>query len=1082
MEERQTTAEVHFFRNATEMIKRVQSFSSCEKDPPSLGEATRLFESFRAVHRLSTSSFSKVLNTGFLASLHCLQTHSKHADFAMMLPTVASMAQRYPKNAILIQEAVESTIVQQSDARELKQQGGTISERGGPQSQGRRNILESKRRWAALGNIPQKDIAAMKEEAENFLETMGALEKAQKQSDEALGIEHSKDRIFETNKMVFAVLGPHTLNYGEDKNDEHCEGVHLVFSLPALHHPDVFITPMAATFYHSGLGDAHRPWWATCQAKNKDPFESMLSEKLHPSSPLFHAALAWEFLGRVSAKEQKPLEAVSVKEMLRYLKEQNAHFMPECHLPYVTPLTLVESAIISEHSFAKLDKVHQLRARKIFGDRLKVVKGQSSKVQWEAAMAPISAPLPQSFAFTFLPTRTAEVVLPAVIKGNKGYIFFRASAPRFGVSLASGLNDCGIPQNQVTFTVDGMKCTATKGYDVDAPIVHDQFNRDLRFDCDAVMYCLELKRETFGGCSLTFRHAGVSQIWNREQVSLTSTHSLKTVIFTVRGALVAFTDVRVLYNEDYAYEYERTWEIPSTVQPPPTSVCVPIEQVSKEECASAWPWHRMKGYFSSGSDLELKPLCEHGMGCVAAFSTNPSKLTDEQQAHLEGHRHLCLFGQSCEKRECAEHLQKFLHLQKPVCFANPCDLLDDIGHRLDYHHHGYWDLLRPCRKGLACQDRSDPRHCHRYHHLEYDYYIDENGLRLVECNSKDRGLNDRHQSGRPGVRDDKQSASVHQGSSSSGMTKGTSDGHTDDARSGACGSQDRPNYDFSAIDCEVQDSVDDMGDIYNTDAMDGDYKDAELDQYGNPIGGGYDLAKDGAFKDFRVLIGCFYTSLKKDLKSLTKKELEKKGWEMCIVESVDEFTKALRDDRFHVAWIISNRIFEGNEPEFVKEVRKFHESGRGLMIWGDNDPYYAQANSVLSDLFDFTLTGNTPGGKELLPDKDPTLPGKFGKHLICSGIMKLHEGVTICYPTVVPTTWKVFGTSSNEKPVLLARDADNLKKGPGRVVVDNGFTKLMATYWTSAGTPRYVNNCCAWLALRERFKGPLRGFAPPPRT
>jgi len=148
----------------------------------------------------------------------------------------------------------------------------------------------------------------------------------------------------------------------------------------------------------------------------------------------------------------------------------------------------------------------------------------------------------------------------------------------------------------------------------------------------------------------------------------------------------------------------------------------------------------------------------------------------------------------------------------------------------------------------------------------------------------------------------------------------------------------------------------------------------------------------------------------------------------------------------------------------------------GLMIWDDNMPYFAHANKLLGDMFAFQLMGNTPGNHELLPGPDPSVAGRFGKHLVCSGIQRLHEGITICYPDRIPQDWSLFGTSSDGHPVLLAKEAASVKVGAGRVVVDNGFTKLFKEYWTTAGTPRYVSNCCAWLALRERFKGPLRGF------
>ena len=113
---------------------------------------------------------------------------------------------------------------------------------------------------------------------------------AQKGQSNVSGIGHEYDRVLETNKMVFGILGIHTLNYGEDKDgDEHDQGVHLIFKPESLNHPDVHLTPMAATFYNSGHGDKERPWWKA--GRPKDAFEAMVWEKLHPSSPLFFEAL-----------------------------------------------------------------------------------------------------------------------------------------------------------------------------------------------------------------------------------------------------------------------------------------------------------------------------------------------------------------------------------------------------------------------------------------------------------------------------------------------------------------------------------------------------------------------------------------------------------------------------------------------------------------------------------------------------------------------------------------------------------------------------------------------------------------------
>ena len=43
--------------------------------------------------------------------------------------------------------------------------------------------------------------------------------------------------------------------------------------------------------------------------------------------------------------------------------------------------------------------------------------------------------------------------------------------------------------------------------------------------------------------------------------------------------------------------------------------------------------------------------------------------------------------------------------------------------------------------------------------------------------------------------------------------------------------------------------------------------------------------------------------------------------------------------------------------------------------------------------------------------------------------LQVLTGVTICYPHMVPDGWKIFGASSNQKPVLLAKEASSERQG-----------------------------------------------------
>jgi len=145
----------------------------------------------------------------------------------------------------------------------------------------------------------------------------------------------------------------------------------------------------------------------------------------------------------------------------------------------------------------------------------------------------------------------------------------------------------------------------------------------------------------------------------------------------------------------------------------------------------------------------------------------------------------------------------------------------------------------------------------------------------------------------------------------------------------------------------------------------------------------------------------------------------------------------------------------------------FHRSGRGLFIYGDNDPFHLQANWVLPDIVETTIAGCTDGQRVLSYGKANT-PGEFdADHLIFSGINYLYEGHTICYPQ---SDGKLthLATSSDGKPCISFMDSTPQH---GRVILDNGFTKLYMQ-WDSAGQSRYVVNGTVYLVdIERRFGG-----------
>ena len=160
-------------------------------------------------------------------------------------------------------------------------------------------------------------------------------------------------------------------------------------------------------------------------------------------------------------------------------------------------------------------------------------------------------------------------------------------------------------------------------------------------------------------------------------------------------------------------------------------------------------------------------------------------------------------------------------------------------------------------------------------------------------------------------------------------------------------------------------------------------------------------------------------------------------------------------------WIISSSEQKLNE-DHLKVIKEFFESGKGLYIWGDNKPYYADANYVSEYLFDIKMYGNLPGNVVVgLNNKDKDV-GLTPNHLITTGLEYVYEGITIA----------TIEKSLLFQPLIYGHEGNLVtavyEQGGRRAIIDGGFTRLYIS-WDHAGTGRYVKNAAAWLVNYERF-------------
>jgi len=239
----------------------------------------------------------------------------------------------------------------------------------------------------------------------------------------------------------------------------------------------------------------------------------------------------------------------------------------------------------------------------------------------------------------------------------------------------------------------------------------------------------------------------------------------------------------------------------------------------------------------------------------------------------------------------------------------------------------------------------------------------------------------------------------------------------------------------------------------------------DADRHGNAEGNQYDLAVDGAFQGETIAVLHLYTGEGFDF-SLPKAALQEKGFSVYRwinnPPSPEELEKSL--EKSCQLWIISSSVQKLNEGH-LKVIKKFFDSGKGVYIWGDNAPYYADANYVSEYLIGVKMLGNLPGNEVVGLNEKKKGVGLTPEHLITTGLEYVFEGITIATLQDEQSVLQplIYGHEKNLVTATYEQDGK-------RLILDGGFTRLYCS-WEDAGTGRYVKNAAAWLVNYERFGG-----------
>ncbi len=236
--------------------------------------------------------------------------------------------------------------------------------------------------------------------------------------------------------------------------------------------------------------------------------------------------------------------------------------------------------------------------------------------------------------------------------------------------------------------------------------------------------------------------------------------------------------------------------------------------------------------------------------------------------------------------------------------------------------------------------------------------------------------------------------------------------------------------------------------------------DAIKDRYGNPQGSEYDLAQDGAFNGYTIVLLNLCNECNFDM---PRRALEKKGFKIVEYKSMaseTELRSLLNNDKSQL-WVVAHRTGFMNY-EHVRIIENYFNSGHGIYIWSDNDPYYVDSNLILSQIFKTRMSGNYYGDHVLGIQQRLGQAGIIANHPITTGIVSFYEGITISnvemHQGLAPLIY------SSDGKIVTAYYDQNQK----RALVDGGFTRLWYK-WDSAGTDRYIVNAAAWLANIEHF-------------
>jgi len=250
-------------------------------------------------------------------------------------------------------------------------------------------------------------------------------------------------------------------------------------------------------------------------------------------------------------------------------------------------------------------------------------------------------------------------------------------------------------------------------------------------------------------------------------------------------------------------------------------------------------------------------------------------------------------------------------------------------------------------------------------------------------------------------------------------------------------------------------------------------KRAGYDEFGNPLGKAFDLGgvDDERLRGEKILLYVAYVP--GPLMQLMGEKYEwhhaqqavaERNLHLDILKAPSSGHCSLNEkllSTYSQLWYVSDQTPSLTEQQ-IRMIADYVRDGNGLLIWADNEPFYADANLLASTLIGTNFSGNKQGDGILVLG-ERLRPGCFVEHPLTQGVNRLYEGITIS--TIAPARGLTILAQSHDGQMCMACfERDNQ-----RIVLDTGFTKLIKdAFDKTAGTARYFRNIAFWLAKGSR--------------